>query len=198
MLANGFYELGMKPGESVMAWTDNRSETLASFYACALTGLRLVTVDPSIKEADVLRFGLSCLLLMCSDIVKEAEPSALLFNPNSKKDCREHVLCQMIPELVSGFLPFLDLFTADKSMMVEPIKSREFRKLRTVATTAWDASNVPGVINFRTLLVDQVSPDLVSIVSHRLVNEPSTVLLRSYAYSLGNVLKVCYVYEGAS
>ena len=54
MLSNGFYELGMKPGDSVLTWTDNRSETLASFYACAMTGIRCVTVDPSIKEADVL------------------------------------------------------------------------------------------------------------------------------------------------
>ena len=54
MLSDGFYELGMEPGDSVLTWTDNRSETLASFYACAMTGIRCVTVDPSIKEADVL------------------------------------------------------------------------------------------------------------------------------------------------
>lgn len=54
MVANGLYELGLKPGESVLTWTDNRSETLVSFYACALTGLRCVTVSPEIKEADVL------------------------------------------------------------------------------------------------------------------------------------------------
>ena len=54
MVANGFYEMGLKPGASVLTWTDNRSETLASFYACALTGLRCVTVSPEIKEADVL------------------------------------------------------------------------------------------------------------------------------------------------
>ena len=54
MLANGFYELGMKPGDSVLTWTDNRSESLISFYACAMTGLRLVTVSPKINDADVL------------------------------------------------------------------------------------------------------------------------------------------------
>ena len=54
-MANGIYELGMKPGDSFLAWTDNRSEVLTSFYACALTGVRLVTVDPRVNDADVLR-----------------------------------------------------------------------------------------------------------------------------------------------
>ena len=53
-MANGLYELGLKPGDSFLAWTDNRSETLVSFYACALTGIRFVSVDPPIGEADVL------------------------------------------------------------------------------------------------------------------------------------------------
>ena len=53
-MANGLYELGLKPGDSFLAWTDNRSETLVSFYACALTGIRFVGVDPTIGEADVL------------------------------------------------------------------------------------------------------------------------------------------------
>lgn len=70
MLSNGFYELGMKPGDSVLTWTDNRSETLASFYACAMTGLRCVTVDPSIKEADVLVWvawsGGECVATSCA------------------------------------------------------------------------------------------------------------------------------------
>lgn len=57
MLANGFYEMGMKPGDSVMAWTDSRSETLTAFYACSMTGLRLVTVDPKIKDADVFVYA---------------------------------------------------------------------------------------------------------------------------------------------
>ena len=39
---------------SVLTWTDNRSESLMSLYACAMTGLRLVTVSPKINDADVL------------------------------------------------------------------------------------------------------------------------------------------------
>ena len=54
-VANGLYELGLKPGESFFSWTDNRSEALVSFYACALTGIRFVSVDPTIGEADVLQ-----------------------------------------------------------------------------------------------------------------------------------------------
>ena len=54
MVANGLYELGLKPGYAVLTWTDNRSETLVSFYSCAMTGIRGVTVSPEIKESDVL------------------------------------------------------------------------------------------------------------------------------------------------
>ena len=52
----------MKPGDSFMAWTDNRSEMLTSFYACALTGVRFVAVDPRVREADVLRYGMKVCL----------------------------------------------------------------------------------------------------------------------------------------
>lgn len=73
---------------------------------------------------------------------------------------------------------------------MDPLKSRQFRHLHTVASTEWDHSSLNGVTNFRTLLVDQVFPDLVSEVSKRLEAEPETVLLRSYAYADGRVLKV--------
>ncbi|CBK25470.2 uncharacterized protein [Blastocystis hominis] len=168
MLANGFYELGMKPGDSVMAWTDSRSETLTAFYACSMTGLRLVTVDPKIKDADVF-----------VDVLREADPTLLLYSPSSTQGEREGVLKSLVPELDSVRL----------ATMVEPLKSRQFRHLRAVASTEWDHSSLNGVTNFRTLLVDQVFPDLVAEVSKRLEAEPETVLLRSYAYSDGRVLK---------
>ena len=44
----------MKPGESFLSWNDKRSEALVSFYACALTGIRFVSVDPKLGEADAL------------------------------------------------------------------------------------------------------------------------------------------------
>lgn len=168
MLANGFYELGMKPGDSVLTWTDNRSESLMSLYACAMTGLRLVTVSPKINDADVL-----------VDVLRDAEPSLLLYSPSGVEGERESVLKSLLPELESVRL----------EMMVEPLHNRAFPRLRTVASTEWDQSMLDGVAKFRTLLVDQTCPDLVSEISKRLEKEPETVLMRSYAYSEGRIVK---------
>lgn len=60
-MANGLYELGLKPGDSFVSWTDNRSEMLVSFYACAMTGVRFVAVDPKVNDADVLGFEVACV-----------------------------------------------------------------------------------------------------------------------------------------
>ena len=75
-------------------------------------------------------------------------------------------------------------------MMVEPLHNRAFPRLRTVASTEWDQSMLDGVAKFRTLLVDQTCPDLVFEISKRLEKEPETVLMRSYAYSEGRIVKV--------
>ena len=58
-VATGIYELGMKPGDSFLSWTDNRSESLVSFYACALTGVRFVAVDPKVNDKDVMVYLVS-------------------------------------------------------------------------------------------------------------------------------------------
>lgn len=75
-------------------------------------------------------------------------------------------------------------------MMLEPLCSRAFPKLRTVVSTEWDRPQYHGVLNFRALVVEQSFPDLVSEVSRRLALEPETALLRSYAYSAGKLYKV--------
>lgn len=189
MLANGFYEMGMKPGDSVMTWTESRSEALTAFYACSMTGLRLVTVDPKIKEADVFVY-VSSRFLNARDVLREADPSLLLYSPSATEGERENVLKTLLPELDSGIFPLFSSLPVRLETMVEPLKSRQFRHLRAVASTEWDHSSLNGVTNFRTLLVDQVFPDLVAEVSKRLEAEPETVLLRSYAYSDGRLLKV--------
>lgn len=130
-------------------------------------------------------------LLTISDVLREADPTLLLYSPSSASGEREGVLKALVPELDSGIFRLLVDYTPVRlATMVEPLKSRQFRHLRTVASTEWDHSSLNGVTNFRTLLVDQVFPDLVAEVSKRLEAEPETVLLRSYAYSDGRVLKV--------
>lgn len=167
-VANGLYELGMKPGESFLSWTDNRSEALVSFYACALTGIRFVSVDPKLGEADALY-----------DVLKEVQPSTILYNPSGTKVNRASILGELIPEIVN----------ADCGMMQEPLHNRTFDKLRTVVSTEWDQPQYHGVLNFRALVVEQYFPDLVGEMSRRLQEESETILLRSYAYSEGKLWK---------
>lgn len=114
MLANGFYELGMKPGDSVMAWTDSRSETLTAFYACSMTGLRLVTVDPKIKDADVFVYVPHDLFTI-SDVLREADPTLLLYSPSSTEGEREGVLKALVPELDSGKFSHCDCYDSSAS-----------------------------------------------------------------------------------
>ena len=52
----------MKPGDSFLSWTDNRSESLVSFYACALTGVRFVAVDPKVNDKDVMVYLVSFMV----------------------------------------------------------------------------------------------------------------------------------------
>jgi len=138
--------------------------------------------------------------LRISDILKEVQPSTILYSPNGEKVERATILSQLLPEIASGmylscFLSTFGLlsflwFVADSGMMMEPIMNRSFPKLRTVVSTEWDDPQYHGILNFRALLVEQAFPDLVSEVSRRLENEPETVLLRSYAYSEGRLWKV--------
>lgn len=39
---------------------------------------------------------------MCSDILREVNPSTVIYNPSAKKDVRESVLCELVPELAKG------------------------------------------------------------------------------------------------
>ena len=127
---------------------------------------------------------------MSSDILKEVNPSTLIYNPTCAQKGRESVLSELIPELKSGMFgcsSFLSL--ADGCMMMEPLRSRAFPSLQSVVSTSWDKSALDGVLSYRVLLVDQVYPDLVSEIAKRLENEPETVLLRSYAYNMGETYK---------
>lgn len=129
---------------------------------------------------------------MSSDILKEVNPSTLIYNPTCAQKGRESVLSELIPELKSGMFVFFllaCLSLADGCMMMEPLRSRAFPSLQSVISTSWDKSALDGVLSYRVLLVDQVYPDLVSEIAKRLENEPETVLLRSYAYNMGETYK---------
>ena len=39
---------------------------------------------------------------MTRDILKEVQPSTVIYNPTSSKDNRENVLSELIPELKTG------------------------------------------------------------------------------------------------
>ena len=123
--------------------------------------------------------------LMYSDVLKEVQPSAILYSPSGTKVTRASILGELVPEIVTGSIWKVDSYVADCG-----IHNRSFDKLRTVLSTEWDQPQYHGVLNFRALLVEQYFPDLVGEVSRRLQEESETVLLRSYAYSEGKLWKV--------
>ena len=137
-----------------------------------------------------------------SDILKEVQPSTILYSPSGEKVERATILSQLIPQIATSklvVLPSCLFFLShpeDCGMMMEPLMNRSFPKLRTVVSTEWDDPQYHGILNFRALLVEQAFPDLVSEVSRRLENEPETVLLRSYAYSQGRLWKVGMILNG--
>ena len=128
--------------------------------------------------------------LMYSDVLKEVQPSAILYSPSGTKVTRASILGELVPEIVTGLIWKVDSYVADCGMMQEHLHNRSFDKLRTVLSTEWDQPQYHGVLNFRALLVEQYFPDLVGEVSRRLQEESETVLLRSYAYSEGKLWKV--------
>lgn len=55
--ANGLYELGLKPGDSLAVWTDNNSENVVSYYACAMAGIKMVSIDPKLSKDSQLSYA---------------------------------------------------------------------------------------------------------------------------------------------
>lgn len=52
--ANGLIGHGIRPSDSLLLWTDNKMEALASFYASAVLGLHCHVIDPEIHEDEHL------------------------------------------------------------------------------------------------------------------------------------------------
>ena len=93
--------------------------------------------------------------LMYSDVLKEVQPSAILYSPSGTKVTRASILGELVPEIVTGLIWKVDSYVADCGMMQEPLHNRSFDKLRTVLSTEWDQPQYHGVLNFRALLVEK-------------------------------------------
>ena len=72
-------------------------------------------------------------LLTISDVLREADPTLLLYSPSSASGEREGVLKALVPELDSGIFRLLVDYTPVRlATMVEPLKSRQFRNLQAL------------------------------------------------------------------
>ena len=51
--------------------------------------------------------------LMYSDVLKEVQPSAILYSPSGTKVTRASILGELVPEIVTGLIWKVDSYVAD-------------------------------------------------------------------------------------
>ncbi|KAK8803442.1 hypothetical protein WA158_001136 [Blastocystis sp. Blastoise] len=173
--ANGLYEMALQPGDSFAVWTDNISENIVSYYACAMAGIKMVAIDPSLNNQEQL-----------AHILSETGAKALLYSPSLNKTLvnRDDIIAELFPSVKN----------ASDLIMKSPIKSRKFNKLSHILTTSFDHPTLNGVINFRSTLINHPYPDYLKSVLPRLEQEPERPLFISYAIKNNDVIKV-YINE---
>ena len=122
--------LGVKKGSKIALWLGNDVENVVLQYAAALIGAQVIAIDPAASWDTVLK------------IVGE-EGVRILVAPG------RHGSENRTAKLAEAFAEELDYFKFESG--TEPLRSKRFRELKFLVTTAGDAPD--GVVRLRDVPV---------------------------------------------
>ena len=136
-LAAGLLRLGLRPGERIGIWSQNRAEWVLTQFATARAGLIMVNINPAYRRSEL------------EYVLEKVQCSALILAPSFKSSDYLAILQDVVPELHQA--------------TPGALQSARLPHLRHVIRLGADHS--PGMLNFDALSAPPSADDLARLAA---------------------------------